>query len=206
MEATKKPVKPTVVSGKDCPKARLAFPALFKARAFDEDGGKEKFEATLLFEKSTDLSALKKAVKAAAVDKWGKDQTKWPKKMKIPFRDGDEFGDLAGYPGTVFVRTSSIFPPQVIDKYGEDITDQKEIYAGCYVKARLNAFAYEQKGNVGVSLGVQAIQKVGDGERLDGFGNAKGDFDIEESDGGELDAMDEHATAVDDDSNLDDLM
>lgn len=208
MEQTEKKIKPTVVSGKVCPKARLAFPALFKARAFDEldTNSKAKFEATLLWPKDTDLTPVKKAVMTAVVEKWGKDKTKWPKKLRLPFRDGDEFMDLAGYPGTIFIRASSVFAPQVIDRYGQDITDQKQIYAGCYVKARLNAFAYETKGNVGVSLGVQAIQKVSDGERLDGFGDAKSDFDIEETSGTDLDGMDQIQENADDSADLDSLM
>ena len=44
------------------------------------------------------------------------------------------------------------------------ITQQDEIYGGCYCKAQLNAYAYEQAGNRGISFGLLHLQKVKDGE------------------------------------------
>ena len=57
-----------------------------------------------------------------------------------------------------------------------EILDESEIYSGCYGKVSLRAFAYDQKGNKGVSFGLQNVQKVRDGESLGGRVNPQDEF------------------------------
>jgi len=53
----------------------------------------------------------------------------------------------------------------------------------------LNAFAYDRAGNRGISLGLNNIQKLADGERLDGRLKAEDDFEALDHKTSELDEM-----------------
>jgi hypothetical protein len=150
------------------PEARLSFPDLFVARPpMEGSPGEPKFGCTLLFPKEgCDLAPLKALVKEAIAAKWGATP---PKGLKLPFRDGDE-KDLDGYAGMIYIRATGKTKPGVVDSSVQPILDPEEIYAGCYVRASLNAYAYEKAGNRGVSFGLNNIQKTREGER---FGGAK---------------------------------
>ena len=156
------------------PRARLSYPALFKARAM-EAGQDPKFSCSLIFDKAaqaTSLFAAMKAQAAAAVsEKWG---NKIPSGLRNPFRDGNERDD-PNYADSIFINASSKQQPQVVAGSIDPVTgklriidDPNEVYAGCFVIAAVRAYAYDAKGNRGVSFGLQALQKVGDGEPLGG--------------------------------------
>ena len=64
------------------------------------------------------------------------------------------------------------------------ITDKEEMYSGCYGNVAVSLYPYEFTGKYGVGVGLNAIQKTKDGERLDG-GTSLDDFDtvdIDEND------------------------
>lgn len=173
------------------PMGRLSFPALFEPAEF-EDGSEPKYQATLLFPKKTDLSALKKAAQSAAFQQWGtKDEAKLPKGKKgVPFawpwNDGNEKEDLDGYKNHIFVRASSKRRPGVVDRDKQPITAEDDaIYAGCYVRAGLVAFAYGGPGtkyNPGVSFALNNVQKLKDGDPFGGGPTAEDQFDEWEDD------------------------
>lgn len=148
------------------PKFRLSFPELFEPKAFD--GQAPKYSIQMLFDKKTDLSPLKAAVKKAIVDKWGQNP---PKGLVLPFKDGNE-KDLEGYEDKIVVSASTKFKPQVVDQKVEPILVADDIYAGCYARAAINAYAWEYKnakGQVmkrGVSFNLESVQKLAEGERF----------------------------------------
>lgn len=153
------------------PVFRLSFPQLFEAKAYK--GSDKKFSATMLFDaeaqKTDEFVAMLDAAKAAVIEKWG---DKVPGDLKNPFRKGEEKPDLDGYePGMIFVsaKASEDYPPDVVDQAKKEITVRKEIYAGCYCRAVVVAFAYDTFNN-GVSFGLRAIQKVGDAPSFGGGG------------------------------------
>jgi len=168
----KKDKKATVVM---TPEFRVSFPAVFKPRSAAE-GQKEKYSISMLFPKTTDLTPLKLAVRKAIEGKWGTDQAKWPKGLRLPFRDGNE-KDYDGYKDTVFCTASSEQKPGLVDQNVEDIIDQGEFYGGCYARATINAFAYDKAGNKGVAFGLRNIQKIRDGAAFSGKTDPKDDFD-----------------------------
>lgn len=155
------------------PRFRVAFPSVFKPRSFDD--GDPKYTLTMLFEKDEDLSAMQALVDAAIEDFWPNEK-KRPKKLKLPFLDGDEV-EWDGFQGKTFVRATSKFAPGIIDRAKNPIADESGFYAGCYARATVNAFAYDTKGNKGVAFGLQNIQFLGDGEPFTGRTNAGDDFD-----------------------------
>lgn len=172
------------------PEAVLSYPALFEPKAMKGSTQEPKYSAVFVFPAGTDLSALKAAAIEAGEDFFGgkekfaallkKSGTNWP------FRtDGAE----KGYPeGSIFISARSNSKPGVVSRYaGVDgkptaITDPKEMYAGARVRATLTAFGFDNSGKKGVTFGLNNIQKLGEGDRLDGRTKAEDDFEAMESD------------------------
>jgi len=177
------------------PKGRVSFPHVFTAHSFE--GQEAKFQCTLLFTHKTDLSEMKKAAENAAKEKWGTDKTKWPKTLRWPFRNGDEKQDLMGYAGHYYVTATSKQKPGLVNNNRDPILDQQEFYAGCYARASLIAFAYDTKGNKGVSFSLQNLQKLGDGQAFSGRKKAEDEFDSQD------DASDDPSSYGSQESNSD---
>lgn len=182
------------------PEFRVSFPAVFTAKAFQNQ--EPKYSVVMLFSKKTDISELKKAAMNAAAEKFGNDKTKWPKNLKMPFRDGDEKADTPGYKDTIFVTASSKQRPGLVDRSRQAILSEEDFYAGCYARAELIAFAYDTAGNRGVSFSLQNIQKLKEGEKFSGRKAAEDVFDSVEDDSdnpdnyGSSDADDEYDLGV----------
>jgi hypothetical protein len=159
----------------------------FKPRAPFE-GQEPVYSVQMLFPKDTDISSLKKAVSATIRKKWGEDKAKWPKNMRLPFKDGNE-KNLADYKDKVVVEARSKMKPGIVDKNLQEIIEPSEAYSGCWMRATVTCFAYDKAGNKGVSFGLQNLQKVKDDEAFSGKRNAKDDFEsIEELDDKDLDS------------------
>jgi hypothetical protein len=153
------------------PKARLNFAHLFTPRQ-RLNQGELVYQCVLVFDDPrTDLTALRNAAAAAAKEKWGADWIKWSKlsNFKKPLRRCEEKDDRESFPaGCWFMTTWSKNQPGMVDQANRPILSEKQLYSGCYVYADVNAFAFDQQGSKGVSFGLNNIQKVADGERLDG--------------------------------------
>jgi hypothetical protein len=150
------------------PYFRVSFPNVFRAKK-NELSGKDEFSIVALFPKGADLSGLKKAAQDAIEKKWGTDKTKWPQNMRSPFRDHSEKMKDGKYPaghedGGVFINLKSSVRPGIVGPDMQEIIDESQFYAGCMARASVNAYAYDNKGNRGVSFGLNHLQKVGDGE------------------------------------------
>ena len=179
------------------PEFRVSFPALYTPRGMNDQT--PKYSVVMLFPKGINLlpaktlaqklfQEMKTAVRAAAVEKWGADEKKWPKGLKWPFKDQ---GDKAyeGYEeGAPYCSASSKQKPQIVhavrNENGEfPIVEEHEMYPGCYARASYRVFAYEardKQGAVlsrGVGLGLGNVQKTRDGEPLGGRTLAENDFE-----------------------------
>lgn len=170
---------------------RVSFPAIFQPKAFENQ--EPKYSVVMLFDKKTDLKSLKSAAFNAAAEKWGKDKTKWPKNLRLPFRDGDERADTPGYENTIFVTASSKTQPGLVDQGLRPILDPKDFYAGCYARAEVIAFAYDKAGNRGVSFSLQNLQKLRDGESFSGRKDASDVFDAVEDGSDDIENYSEEA-------------
>lgn len=167
------------------PKFRVSYPNVFKAKK-NELSGKEEYSMVALFPKNADLTALKKAAENAAIAKWGPNKAKWPANLKNPFRDQaekaktDDNGNRTlpdGHEaGAVFINLKSSQRPGIVDQNREDIIDSTQFYGGCYARATVNAYAYDQAGNRGIAFGLNNIQKLGDGDPFSGRTKAQDDF------------------------------
>jgi len=56
------------------------------------------------------------------------------------------------------------------------ITDEEEVYSGCYGYASVNFFAFNTAGNKGVAAGLNNVLKTRDGDYLGSRVSAEADF------------------------------
>lgn len=154
-----------VVTGK----ARLSYAHIHEPRAVEE-GGEKKYSASLLIPKSDTetLGKVKAAIDAALAA--GKAKHGAGFKMKeSPLKDGDiERPDDKAYEGMMYLSASSKVKPIMLDKDRNPIHDAREIYSGAWVRASINAFAFNKSANKGVSFGLNSMQKIADDEPLGG--------------------------------------
>lgn len=157
---------------------RLSFPALFTPQT--DDSGNTKYGLTLLLPPDFDTKPLEKALHDAAVEKWGPDKAKWPKKMnfiKEVIRDADEKSNLGGYEtGWKFISMRSKNAPGIVDAVRQKVQDEREVYAGRWARVTARAFAYENKTK-GVGFGLQNVQLLKHDKPFGGAGPAENDFD-----------------------------
>lgn len=169
------------------PVARLAFPALFTPQVNKQaPNAAPMYGCTLLIPKNLvgkDKEAFDRIVALvteAARDEFG-DKLKDPKfraALRNPVQDGDTKAEWDGYAGHHFVRCKSKLQPTILgaDNNPIDKMNQDRIYAGCYVRANINAFAYDSNGNRGVSIWFNAIRFEADGEPFSGRIDAERTF------------------------------
>lgn len=170
------------------PEFRVSYAHVFSPQKNDLNGELE-YSVVAIFPKGTDLSAMKAAAEGAIAEKYGADKTKWPTTMRSPFRKcserwKNENGKQiipAGYEDgdAVFVSMKSKAKngkPAVVDHNVEPIIEPSAFYSGCFALASANPYFYDQKGNRGVSFGLNNVQKTRDGEPLGGRSSPNADF------------------------------
>lgn len=162
---------------------RTSYFSALSARK-NELSGKDEFSTQILIPKTdkATLSALKAAAKEALTAKFG---DKVPKNVRNPLRDGDTETKTDGsplgkeYQGHFFCNVKSTSKPGAIDAHGHDLIGSDDIVSGDYIRVSLNAYAYSQAGNNGVSFGLNNILLVRKGEQLGGSKpTAAADFGI----------------------------
>ena len=159
--------------------ARLSFPDLFEPHPF-KPGDAPKYKATFLVPKGTDQAkAIDAAIAAVAKEKWPKT---WEKVLasikgnanKFCWQDG-ETKTYDGYEGMMAFSAGNKARPTVIDRDKSPLSkDDGKPYAGCYVNAVVEIFAYDNSGN-GISASLGGVQFVRDGEAFSGGRPASAD-------------------------------
>jgi len=162
------------------------FPHLFEAHAFED---KEPGYSMLLvfnrkkIEKDPAWLKLREAVTHAVKTsaKFGGNGILLHKKGKLtlPWRDAEEY-DQYGEPfveGNIMINLKSRTPPGVVDERSQPIISASDFYAGCLARASCGVWPYDTKGNKGVTLLLNNVQKAGEGKRLDGRRAAEDEFD-----------------------------
>lgn len=155
---------------------RLSFPGLFEATAF-KPGDEPKYKATLLIEKDSPQAKAVEAKLLAVL------KEKYPAKAanilasirsnpnKCCWQDGegaDGTPKYDGYEGMMALTAKNKARPTVVNVDRSPLTkDDGKPYAGCYVNASVDFFAYDSSG-VGVSASLRGVQFVRDGEAFTG--------------------------------------
>ena len=175
-------------------KVRFSYVNIFRSRVFSEDQD-AKYSICLLIPKEDKAclakitKAVNEAIQEGIASKWGGKQ---PKNLHLPLRDGDEerADEAPEYEGMMLLNANSKTKPGIVDKDLNEILDPDEVYSGCWGRASINFFPYDNRGNRGVGVGLNNIQKLKDGERLgssrasaesdfgDGFEDAEEDDDF----------------------------
>jgi hypothetical protein len=161
------------------PVALGSYVHVFEARPPpDGSTGDPKYSISLLFPKKFDdkleaqrYKAMEDLVAAAAVDKFGPKALEMLKqgKLKSPLRDGDvDRPDDEVYAGKMFLNASSTRQPGLVDAKLQPILDEAEAYSGCSFRASVTFFPYDKAGNKGVGCGLNNLQVVKKGPRIDG--------------------------------------
>jgi hypothetical protein len=163
------------------PQFRASYVQIFRPRK-NELNGEMEYSVVAIFPKDADLKPLHDAAKAAIVEKWGNDPAKWPKPLRSPIRKNEERekeGKLPdGYEaGGHFITLKAKQKPGLVDQKLQTIIDETKVYSGCFMRAQVRAYAYDAKGNRGVSFGLQNLQFMADGEPLSGRMRAEDAFE-----------------------------
>lgn len=162
------------------PLARIGYARnLLKPRPNDK--GVLKFDCTLMWPKTADVSILKQMAGEVAIKEWGDKAGQMIKDglIKNPILDGDgpqgvnkesgvRYPELVGH---WFIRpnaTAEYTTPRIVSRKVLPITTEgDEYYSGCYVNAVLNAYCWTNAQNgKGISFGILAVQVAKDGERI----------------------------------------
>ena len=162
------------------PVATCSYPHLVKPHKVTEDSA-AKWAVDVIFDEGENLEKLQAAVDQAIKDKWG---DKPPKKLRSPFKDGDE-RDGDEYQGRIYIsaRTGENFPPELVKGIDCEPAKGEDFYAGCRVRLFVSAYAYEMKTGSGVTFTLNGVQFMGDGPKIGGYRQASAAFqeDCDES-------------------------
>ncbi len=154
-------------------KVRASFVHIFTPRVPD-NGGDAKYSITLLIPK-TDTATLneiyadiERAKQEGAQKCFGGNV---PPGIRIPIYDGDGYRPATGEPfgpeckGCMVLTASSKDMPFVVDTGMQTILNPADVYSGCYVRANINFFPYNNQSK-GIGCGLNGVQKIEDGEPL----------------------------------------
>lgn len=130
------------------------------------------------------LDALTAEVKAA-------NKGKLPAKFHMPLGDGDtDKPDRAEFAGMYFLNAKSGTKPGIVSKERDEagkpkpITDESQVYSGCYGHISLNLFKFAKGVNQGIGVSLNNFMKTQDGPKFAGASSAAEDFaDIADEEG-----------------------
>jgi len=155
--------------------ARVGYLSVFGEGKVNENG-RRSWSLTAYIPKShPQVDAIKAAINAAKE----KDAPKIGKTgIKSPLLDGDAKNDDGTFRykgdecrGHYLLRCVNYNRrPSVVDQSVQPILDPEQFYSGCFANLRISFYGYAGSANKGISPGLDAIQKVKDGERLSGAG------------------------------------
>lgn len=151
---------------------RISYPSLFQAKQINNTGD-PKFSAAFLIPttnpKLRELFDLAEQVKA----------TKYPggelphNFRPLPCYDAAQnpkYAQDPNYAGIWVLNSSKNAnqgQPYVLDQAMNKVLDPSTIYAGMYVNVALSVYCYSHPTSKGVTTGLEGVQIVRDGERLD---------------------------------------
>ncbi len=154
-------------------KVRASFVYIFQP-SIPQNGGDPKYSITLLIPKGdaatlNSIYAEMEKAKQEGVQKFG---GSIPPMCRMPIYDGDGVRPTSGEPfgeecrGHMVMTASAKLQPSVVGLDMQNILNPADVYSGCYVRANINFFAYNTNGNKGIGCGLNAVQKIADGEPL----------------------------------------
>ena len=166
---------------------RLSYCHLFTPETVAA-GAEKKYSVSVIIPKSNTklVAKIKQAINAAlqmgvaSATFKGKMPTNWCN----PLRDGDiDKADDKAYADSWFINAKSKTKPGVVKRVkinGEnklvEVTNEEDIYSGCYGIVSINFFPYNNAGNKGIGAGLNNVLKTNEGDYLGGRSSAQTDF------------------------------
>ncbi len=163
-------------------KVRFSYVQVFEPKSIN--GGDEKYSVTLLIPKTDNdtyqriIGEVNRVLQESVAEVF---KGVMPANPSLPVYDGDgvrpsgePFG--AECKGHWVISAKSNTAPEVVDASCNPIISKSEFYSGCYGRASLRFYAYNKNGNKGVGCGLGNVQKLEDGQPLDGRTTAAEDF------------------------------
>lgn len=206
------------------PMFRMSYPSLLKPRQYkDDETGvvRERYELTMLFPPGSDMKPMQRAARAAMSEKYGDDQSKWPKmkrKLADVIRDFGEYNSESDKPlpgdwsGWIMVRANATtkYAPNIVGHTKSSngtfpvITDEREVYGGRWAKATIEFYVYERKDGRGLTVGLGNVQLLKHDTPFGGaVTSAERDFDdATEEEAGAGDAFDSGEKSSTDDDEM----
>ena len=153
---------------------RLSYTHLYEP--YSSNNGDPKYSTTVLVPKS-DVQAKARIDAAVNAAKQKGVAEKWngimPPVIALPIYDGDGVrpnGDAFGAEcrGHWVFTASSKNPVPMVDANLNPMLQKGELYSGCYARVCVSVFAYNSNGRRGIGFGLEAVQKLRDGDPLGG--------------------------------------
>lgn len=159
-------------------KVRFSYVNVFAPIAQD-DGKPPKYSVALIIPKED--QATVDAINLAVYDCKRENAFMWegdvPDDLKGGLRDGDLEKNDPAYDGCYFINATSIAKPGVVDKNCKDIIRPSLFYSGCYGRASITFYAYNNGPDMeGIGCTVNNVQKLEDGEKLGSYCSPAEDF------------------------------
>ena len=176
-------------------KVRFSYANIFEPKA-SGDNGELKYSVMLLIPKSdtATVNKINEAMREARENFCKKNgASALPANPINPLHDGDGVKPNTGEPygpecrGCYVMNASSKTKPVIVDAFRNPVTDPGEVYSGCYGRAAINFYGYNNKKK-GIGAGLLSIQKLHDGEPFGTVGSAD-DFDDYSDNGADDDFM-----------------
>ena len=150
---------------------RWSYVSIWEPKSIN--GEEPKFSITLIIKKgSPDMEVIGNTIKEVYRNNssilTGTDGTLPPlNTLKTPVRDGDvDKADDPDFAGCYYINAYSKFKPGIVDEDLNTITDRNQVYSGCYGRASISFYAYNNGESCGIGCSLNHLQKVRDGEKM----------------------------------------
>lgn len=181
---------------------RLAFAQIWEAKPF-QTGATPKFNASFLFDpKSPNVKLVQDAIQQVAKEKWKDKAASTLESLKgnpnkFCFLNGNTKPEYEGFPGNLFVRSSSTKRPTILDRDKTPLTQAEgRPYSGCYVNAIVDIWAQDNQYGKGVQCTLLGLQFVKDGDAFGGGTSVSADDFEDMSDGADAPDVGSDASAA----------
>lgn len=172
---------------------RLAFPALFEARAFGD--ADPRFSGVFIIDPESDnVQAIRDVILGAAIEKWNEHGkpilAKLQKEGRLCFSTDEKTNGAGevydGFEGNYSLSASAKVRPLILDRDRSQLAeDDGRPYGGAFVNCVLDVWAQDNQFGKRVNASLKGVQFVRDGEAFaGGTPAAVSDFDELEPDEG----------------------
>lgn len=158
---------------------RLAFVDNLMELNKNATEGEDKYGCTALFTPLADFKIFYEEYYAACAREfpghWDAQNQQYYG-LHSPFHDQSEKARYGGYtPGCIFLNTSSLFRPSIVDSRHNPIVDKSKVYAGVWAILAVKPYGYGKNPRSdgkptkkGIGFGLQTVMIIGDDTKFGG--------------------------------------